>query len=77
MKLRYSPTAASSQVYDIVRGSISFDLSRVFHRALSSIPLYIFRDAVKNNTPWGANAATDTRRLNNMIEEYIMDAFEK
>lgn len=77
MKLRYSPTAASSQVYDIVRESISFDLSRVFHRALSSIPLYIFRDAVKNNTPWGANAATDTRRLNNMIEEYIMDAFEK
>ena len=77
MKLRYSPTAASSQVYDIVRSSISFDLSRVFHRALSSIPLYIFRDAVKNNTPWGANAATDTRRLNNMIEEYIMDAFEK
>ena len=77
MKLRYSPTAASSRVYDIVRESISFDLSRVYHRALSSIPLYVFRNAVKNNTPWGANAANTTRQLNRMIEEYIMNAFEK
>lgn len=77
MKLRYSPTAASSQVYDIVRESISFDLSRVYHRALDSVPLYVFRNAVKDNTPWGANATSVTRQLNRMIEEYIMNAFEK
>ena len=76
MKLRYSPTAASSQVYDIVRESISFDLSRIFHRALSSMPLYVFRNAVKDNAPWGANASTTTRQLNKMIEEYIMNAFD-
>lgn len=77
MKLRYSPTAASSQVYDIVRESISFDLSRIFHRALNKVPLYVFRDAVKNNAPWGANSADTTRQLNNMIEEYIMSSFDK
>ena len=77
MKLRYSPTAASSQIYDIVRASISFDLSRVFHRALNSRPLYVFRDAVKDNTPWGSNATNTTKQLNKLIEEYIMSAFEK
>ena len=72
MKLRYSPTAASSQIYDIVRASISFDLSRIYHRALQKVPLYIFRDVIKDNTSWGANSSNTVKRLNKMIEDYIM-----
>ena len=72
MKLRYSPTAASSQVYDIVRESISFDLSRIYHRALQSKPLYYFRDAIKDNTSWGANAANNKKQLNRLIQDYIL-----
>lgn len=75
MKLRYSPTAASAQIYDIVRESISFDLSRVYHRALNSVPLYVFRSTIKDNSSWAAKATNTTRQLNNLIEEHIMGAF--
>lgn len=76
MKFRYSPTAASSQIYDIVRESISFDLSRIYHRALDKVPLYVFRNVIKDNTSWGANATNTTRQLNRLIEDKIMSMFD-
>lgn len=76
MKLRYAPTADSAQVYDIVRETVQFDLSRIFHKALESIPQSLFKNAVKNEESWGAKATSTTRQLNNLIEEVIMSAFE-
>lgn len=75
MKLRYAPTAASSQVYDIVRETTTFDLSRIFHRALESVPEWIFKHAMENNESWGAKAVSSTRQLNRLIEDVIMSAF--
>ena len=75
MKLRYSPTAASSQIYDIVRETTTFDLSRIFHRALQSVPEWIFKNCVQDNGNWGANATTQKKQLNNLIENVIMSAF--
>ena len=77
MKLRYSPNAQSSQVYDIVRETVQFDLSRIFHKALDSIPQSLFKDTIKNNSSWGAQATTATMSLKRLIEDVIMSAFEK
>lgn len=77
MKLRYAPTAASSQIYDIVRETTTFDLSRIFHRALDSIPEWIFKNAIANEESWGAKATTSTTMLNRIINDVIMSAFEK
>ena len=76
MKLRYAPTAASSRVYDIVRETTTFDLSRIFHRALESVPEWIFKKAIENDESWGAKSTTQERQLNRLIEEIIMSAFE-
>lgn len=76
MKLRYSPNAQSSQVYDIVRSTVQFDLSRIFHKALESIPQSLFKNTIRDNKSWGAQATTTTRTLNNLIEEVIMSAFQ-
>lgn len=76
MKLRYAPTAASSQIYDIVRETTTFDLSRIFHRALESEPEWIFKNAIQKDESWGAKATDKTRLLNRLIEEIIMSAFE-
>ena len=75
MKLRYSPNAQSSQVYDIVRSTVQFDLSRIFHKALESIPQSLFKNTIRDNKSWGAQATSATRRLNSLIEEVIMSAF--
>ena len=77
MKLRYAPTAASSQVYDIIRETTTFDLSRIFHRALEKVPEWIFKNAIKNDENWGAKATTSTRQLNRLIDDVIMSAFDK
>jgi hypothetical protein len=76
MKLRYSPNAQSSQVYDIVRSTVQFDLSRIFHKALESIPQSLFKNTIRDNKSWGAQANSTTRSLNNLIEEVIMSAFQ-
>ena len=75
MKLRYAPSAASAQIYDIVRATTTFDLSRIFHRALESVPEWVFKKAIENDESWGAKATTQTRQLNNLIEDIIMSAF--
>lgn len=77
MKLRYSPNAQSSQVYDIVRSTVQFDLSRIFHKSLESIPQSLFKNAIRDNTSWSAGASSTTRQLNRLIEEVIMSAFEQ
>ena len=76
MKLRYAPSAASAQIYDIVRETTTFDLSRIFHRALESTPEWIFKHAMERDESWGSKAVTQTRTLNRMIEEIIMSSFE-
>lgn len=76
MKLRYAPTAASSQIYDIVRETTTFDLSRIFHRALESTPEWIFKHAMERDESWGSKATTSTRQLNRLIEDIIMSAFD-
>ena len=76
MKLRYAPDAETAQVYDIVRSTMQFDLARLFHQALETFPQSLFKDTIKYNTSWGAQATSVTRRLNTLIEEVIMSAFQ-
>ena len=76
MKLRYSPNAQSAQVYDIVRATVQFDLSRIFHKTLESIPQSLFKNTIRDNKSWAAQATSTTRTLNRLIEEVIMSAFE-
>lgn len=76
MKLRYAPTVESAQVYDIVRETVQFDLSRIFHKALDSVPQNLFKNCIAGNTTWGANAVSDTRTLNRLMEEVVMGAFD-
>ena len=72
MKYRYAPTAEASQVYDIVRDTMNFDLSRIFHKTLESKPQYFFKDCVRDNGNWSANASANKKQLNKMIEDYIL-----
>lgn len=72
MKYRYAPTAEASQVYDIVRETMNFDLSRIFHKALESKPQYYFKDCIRDNSNWSANATSTKKLLNKMIQDVIL-----
>ena len=66
----------SSQVYDIVRSTVQFDLSRIFHKSLESIPQSLFKNTIRDNKSWGAQATAQTRALNRLSEDVIMSAFQ-
>jgi hypothetical protein len=76
MKLRYSPDAETAQVYDIVRSTMQFDLARLFHKSLDTIPQNLFKNTIRDNKSWGAQAVGTTAMLNRLIEEVIMSAFQ-
>ena len=76
MKTQYGTDAKYAPIYDIVRSTVQFDLSRIFHKALESRPQNLFKDTIRDNTSWGAKATDTTRTLNRLIEEVIMSALE-
>ena len=49
MKVKYSRDEESSQVYDIIRGSMVYDFGRIFNNDLGSKTYSLFRNAVRNN----------------------------
>ncbi|NLW73493.1 MAG: hypothetical protein GX057_01160 [Clostridiales bacterium] len=49
MKYKYSPDEISSQMFDIVRSSVVFDLGRIFYSVLNGIPAATWEKAVYEN----------------------------
>ena len=75
MKTQYGTDAKYAPIYDIVRSTVQFDLSRIFHKAFESIPQSLFKNTIRDNKSWGAQANSTTRILNRLIEEVITSAF--
>ncbi len=49
MKTKYASDDQTSNMYDIIRNSTSFDLGRIYCDFVDNISLKIFRDAIANN----------------------------
>jgi hypothetical protein len=55
---------------------MQFDLARLFHKSLDTIPQNLFKNTIRDNKSWGAQAVGTTAMLNRLIEEVIMSAFQ-
>ena len=74
LKTRYVDDPVSSQMYDLIRENLTFDLGRIFSDSL--IGQSHFRNAIKNNTRnWSSDATTATKLLKTKINE-LMKIFE-
>lgn len=50
MKVRYSKDHVSSQMYDIIREKVTFDLGRIFNESLEKIPNATLRNMVNEGS---------------------------
>lgn len=73
MKLKYSETSTESEMYDIIRAGIVFDLGRLFNSDLSAMSDN-WDNSVVNNTSWQAQSATYKKMLPKLLKK-VTDAF--
>jgi hypothetical protein len=75
MKLKYSETSTESEMYDIIRAGIIFDIGRLFNSDLGAMSDN-WDNSVVNHTPWGAASAAFKKVLPKQLAK-ITDAFLK
>ena len=75
MKLKYSETSVESEMYDIIRAGIIFDIGRLFNTDLSTMSDN-WDNSVVNHTSWQSASAAYKKVLPKRLEK-ITDAFLK
>lgn len=73
-KIRYSDTDVSSQMFDIIRQGVTFDLGRLFNKQLDAMGRY--QNAIKNNQNNWASMTKVVEKLATKSLENIQKAFE-
>lgn len=77
MKVKYADDKKAAEMFDIIRGSVSFDIGRIYTSQLSNYTYNIFRGCVSNNTP---NFNVTYKASEAMIDKLLValvDAFEE
>ncbi|MBQ8396957.1 MAG: hypothetical protein IJX53_02020 [Clostridia bacterium] len=76
LKVKYSKDEVSSQMLDIARDSVVFDLGRLFYTALNGMPTQAWENAVYNNKPaWIAQMAQYNKVIPKLVEK-LNESFE-
>ena len=75
MKLKYSETSTESEMYDIIRAGIIFDIGRLFNSDLGAMSDN-WDNSVVNHSSWGAASAAFKKVLPKQLKK-ITDAFLK
>ncbi len=76
LKIKYSKDEVSSQMLDIARDSVVFDLGRLFYTALNGMPTQAWENAVYNNRPaWIASMAQYNKVVPKLVEK-LDDSFQ-
>ncbi len=75
MKVKYSKDEVTSQMLDIARDCITFDLGRIFHTSLDGLPTVTWQNAVAYNNPnWAStlkrNKTVMSRRIDNLNKAF-------
>ena len=75
LKYRYTDDATSSEMFDIIRSSVVFDLGRIFSSNLGN-PYTMFENSVKEGSNWSTVAASNAKRVWPANLKDINGAFE-
>ena len=73
MKLKYSESDVESEMFDIIRTTVCFDMGRMFNNELSAIT-DIFFGAVDNGQSWATLSKAYTKTLPKLMDK-ISNAF--
>ena len=72
MKLKYAKDDVTSQMYDLIREGISFDLGRVFSSVFENKPIHLYKKSIVNdNTNWASTFAAEQDFLDAKLDEIV------
>ncbi len=72
LKVKFSQDAESSEMYDIIRSSATFDFGRIFCTNLDSLTFSMFRDSVnKGSTDWMSTFQSKKKTLETKLETVV------
>ncbi len=72
MKLKYAQDDVTSQMYDIIRSGVSFDLGRVFSSVFDNKPIHLYKKSITgDNTNWASTFAADKDFLEAKLAEIV------
>lgn len=72
LKVKFSQDAESSEMYDIIRSSATFDFGRIFCTNLDSLTFSMFRDSVnKGRTDWMSTFQSKKKTLETKLETVV------
>ena len=74
MKLKYSETSVESQMYDIIRAGITFDIGRLFNSSLGAMSDQWDNCAIEGGS-WAAKSKAVKRTLDKQLAS-ITDSFK-
>ncbi|MBR5365438.1 MAG: extracellular solute-binding protein [Clostridia bacterium] len=71
MKKKYSIDDVNAQMYDIVRGTVSFELGRFFNQYLNNITDIYFAAVTSNNQTWASTSEKQRKMLNKSMSKMV------
>ena len=71
MKKKYSVDDINAQMYDIVRGTVSFELGRFFNQYLSDITDLYFHAVASNSQNWASTSAKYKKALDKSLANVV------
>ncbi len=71
MKKKYSVDDINAQMYDIVRGSLSFELARFFNQYLNGITDIYFHAVTANSQNWASESARIRRPMDKTLQKMV------
>ena len=71
MKKKYSIDDVNAQMYDIVRGTVSFELGRFFNQYLNDITDIYFHAVTSNSQTWASTSERQRKVLNKSMSKMV------
>ncbi len=72
LKVKYAGDDATSEMYDIIRGGVVFDIGRIFNDSMSSLTYSLFRGALQTgNSNWTSTFERSRKSLDKQFAKVI------
>ena len=72
LKVKYAGDDATSEMYDIIRGGVVFDIGRIFNDSMSSLTYSLFRGALQTgNSNWTSTFERNRKSLDKQFAKVI------
>ena len=72
LKVKYAGDDATSEMYDIIRGGVVFDIGRIFNDSMSSLTYSLFRGALQTgNSNWISTYEKNSKSLEKQFAKVI------